>query len=121
MKDWFFDRVSAPKKPDWYMQSVMNEMAGKRGSPPKQIPMRSAESAARRVAECSLDFILGSVPNGADPMVEWFFVLFLAVPRSWTLRHGLLLTSLLNSGTTRAGNGLPTNCSTTGGTVGLSK
>ena len=30
------------------------------------------------VAECSLNFILGSISNGADPMVEWFFVLFLS-------------------------------------------
>ncbi len=27
-------------------------------------------------AECSLNFMLGSIPS-ADPMVEWFFVLFL--------------------------------------------
>lgn len=27
-------------------------------------------------AECSLNFILGSIPIGADPMMEWFFVLF---------------------------------------------
>ena len=37
-------------------------------------------SLRREVRICvhggGLNFILGSIPNGADPMVEWFFSIF---------------------------------------------
>lgn len=35
----------------------------------------------------SLDFILGSIPGGAGPMMEWVFVLFLWSPGTFLHRQ----------------------------------